>query len=166
MHPQQQYRGEANILITTMALVSRTILTLDRKPTLLLLATLSLLRPVHALHTPFADFRPGDPRGSRYKRSPCNSHSFHRSLSSAGDAVALNMAKLDSPSAQRNKEPIWDILSSKVLPLIQQDSLQVLEVAAGCGVHSHYFSLQLVQQNKREFEWYPRYVVAIFLYSL
>lgn len=149
-----------------MALVGRTFSTFDRKPALLLLATLSLLQPAHALHNPFADFGPGNRQCGGYKRS--NSHrSVHRSLSSAGNAVTLNMAKLDSPSAQRNKEPIWDILSSKVLPLIhQQDPLQVLEVAAGCGVHSHYFSLQLVQQEKREFEWYPRYVVFIFLYAL
>ncbi|CAB9497951.1 Methyltransferase-like 26 [Seminavis robusta] len=66
------------------------------------------------------------------------------------------MAKRDSPSAQRNKEPIWNMLSAKVLPAIpkKDEPLRVLEIAAGCGVHSHHFSLQL-DQTKTPFLWYP-----------
>jgi len=70
------------------------------------------------------------------------------------------MAILDSPSAQRNKEPIWNILSSKVIPLlvvkndheIQKQNIRVLEIAAGCGVHTEYFA----QNLGREFNslWY------------
>jgi len=46
--------------------------------------------------------------------------------------------KLESPSAERNKEPIWNVLESKVLPLLlQQDSgegpIRILETAAGAG---------------------------------
>lgn len=69
------------------------------------------------------------------------------------------MAKQDSPSAQRNKQPIWNILSTKVLPSIGKagainDPLRILEIAAGCGVHSHHFSLELVQ-TQIPFLWYP-----------
>jgi Protein of unknown function (DUF938) len=51
--------------------------------------------------------------------------------------------KLDSPSAQRNKEVIWGILSSQLLPLLsQRRRVSVLEIAAGSGVHTDYFSTQ------------------------
>lgn len=52
-----------------------------------------------------------------------------------------SMAKLESPSAERNKDPIWQILETKVFPLLlletdreqqkQQQPLKVLEIAAG-----------------------------------
>ena len=56
---------------------------------------------------------------------------------------------LDSPSAQRNKDPILSILKSEVMPLQLRDgdaseNLTVLEVAAGCGVHTLHFARGLV----------------------
>lgn len=66
------------------------------------------------------------------------------------------MAKRDSPSAQRNKEPIWNVLKTKVLPALPANAepTRVLEIAAGCGVHSHHFSLQMLQEQPG-FLWYP-----------
>ena len=85
-----------------------------------------------------------------------------------GDFEGISSAaKRDSPSAQRNKEPIWNVLSSKVLPVITGNSsnndnnspIRVLEVAAGSGVHAHYFALHMSQNNQYHqpvcFEWYP-----------
>ena len=60
---------------------------------------------------------------------------------------------LDSPSAQRNKDPILSVLKSEVMPLLFRDgdasekpsSMTVLEVAAGCGVHTLHFARGLVK---------------------
>jgi len=80
----------------------------------------------------------------------------HRFLHSA---ELLKMAKLDSPSAQRNKDPIWNVLSSKAFPkLLPKDEgpLKVLEIAAGCGVHCHHFASKLVETiPTQDFLWYP-----------
>lgn len=129
------------------------------KPTLFLLASLSLLqvKPAHAFHNPAfwsANRQFGNSIIAHNNRSS-NKRDVVSSKRQHGDAIHLNMqsAKRDSPSAQRNKEPIWEILSSKVLPSIKEP-LQVLEVACGNGVHSHHFALQLEQQGKI-FEWYP-----------
>ena len=80
---------------------------------------------------------------------------------------------LDSPSAQRNKDPILSILKSEVVPLLLRDgdasssssqktSLKVLEVAAGCGVHTLHFARGLVMESKEgdgerveACTWYP-----------
>jgi len=65
---------------------------------------------------------------------------------------------MDSPSAERNKDPIWSVLESTVLPSLIADgdslSLNVLEVAAGCGVHSTYF-VQKMAENNIAVQWYP-----------
>ena len=65
--------------------------------------------------------------------------------------TSRNMVTMDSPSAQRNKEPIWEVLQNDVLPKIQQstenDPIKILEVAAGCGVHSEYFTTQLAEKG-------------------
>lgn len=61
------------------------------------------------------------------------------------------MAILDSPSSERNKEPILGVLSEKVVPLLRSTDddagnttpgrrLVVLEVAAGAGVHTQHFA--------------------------
>jgi hypothetical protein len=52
-----------------------------------------------------------------------------------GRAVhATNMtAKKESPSADRNKYPIWEILESNVLPTLTSHTLRVVEIAAGAG---------------------------------
>ena len=68
-----------------------------------------------------------------------------------------NPMKLDSPAAQRNKEPIWEILSSKILPPngYESDSpLRILEIAAGTGVHTEHFAKRMIEA-KRPFVWYP-----------
>jgi SAM-dependent methyltransferase len=58
---------------------------------------------------------------------------------------------MDSPSAQRNKEPIWGILESHVLPSLQQvtdnEPMKILEVAAGCGVHTEYFTTLFAEKG-------------------
>lgn len=66
-------------------------------------------------------------------------------------------AKLESPSAERNKEPIWHILQTKVLPKYSSVNrpLRVLEVAAGSGVHTHYFGLQLAAATDQPVSWVP-----------
>ena len=72
------------------------------------------------------------------------------------------MAHMDSPSAQRNKGPIWSILQNIIQNHIENDnhSLQVLEVAAGVGVHTMHFTTQIIQQEQEKenpirLKWYP-----------
>ena len=71
-------------------------------------------------------------RFGRSERGNDNSRVSSRSSMSlsTGDAFNLGgMAKLDSPSAQRNKEPIWEIISSKVLPSMRDvKTLEVLDM--------------------------------------
>lgn len=103
------------------------------------LAAISLVRPVPAF-TALARLQPTLSAFSRFRQK--------RNLSMS--------LKYDSPSAQRNKEPIWDILATKVLPLLpkKEDPTNVLEIAAGAGVHSIHFSLRMLE-SKRSFLWYP-----------
>lgn len=74
---------------------------------------------------------------------------------------------LESPAAERNKEPIWNVLQSKVFavasshnnktngnPTVLPLPLRVLEIATGAGVHTNYFSTHLVQQGT-PYIWYP-----------
>ena len=67
--------------------------------------------------------------------------------------------RLESPSAERNKKPIWDILSSKILIPQQQfmmmmkkkkkkKIINILEIAAGSGVHTEYFVSNLLKEIK------------------
>jgi hypothetical protein len=67
----------------------------------------------------------------------------------------LPMSKLDSPSAERNKDPIWKILESNVAPTLPQGSVHILEIAAGAGVHTQYFSEKMLQLRGATFKWYP-----------
>ncbi|GKZ00411.1 hypothetical protein MPSEU_000994000 [Mayamaea pseudoterrestris] len=74
----------------------------------------------------------------------------HRKLVLTGMSV-----RQESPSAERNKLPIWDTLQSKVLPQMTMDRpLQVLEVAAGAGVHTQLFAEKLLEL-KIPFRWTP-----------
>ena len=48
--------------------------------------------------------------------------------------------KLESPSAERNKEPIWNVLDNRVIKRLlknteaqQQPPLRILEIAGGAG---------------------------------
>lgn len=55
--------------------------------------------------------------------------------------------KLESPSAERNKGPIWEqVFEDRLLKDMDKTSLQpwkVLEVAAGSGVHTQFFGMKL-----------------------
>lgn len=71
--------------------------------------------------------------------------------------AARMMSKLDSPSAERNKDPIWNVIETRILTernAACQEPLQILEVAAGAGVHTHHFALKLHETNTA-FRWYP-----------
>ena len=68
----------------------------------------------------------------------------------------LMSSRLDSPSAQRNKDLIWNVLESKAFPPEDAKELRVVEIAAGVGVHSHYFCQKLLQTRKFEsIQWFP-----------
>ena len=71
--------------------------------------------------------------------------------------MAMAMAKRDSPSAQRNKDPIWEVLSKTILPMLEitkEDSFNILEIAAGAGVHTEHLARKLVENNQ-SFQWFP-----------
>jgi hypothetical protein len=81
------------------------------------------------------------------------------------------MMKLDSPSAHRNKQPIWEVLSTKVLPRLETSSdskkLRILEVAAGSGVHTEYFAHALSDAiGKEGIRWYPTDPMQDSLHSI
>ena len=69
-------------------------------------------------------------------------------------------AKLDHPSSQRNKGPIWEVLFSRVISSLGAAStdnkkpIRILEVAAGHGVHTDHFATQFLVTTKN-FVWYP-----------
>jgi len=72
--------------------------------------------------------------------------------------TSLDMVKLESPSAQRNKGPIWDLLSQKVFSPLSTTSdrpLRILEIAAGSGVHVDHFASQLSAFSSTPFKWFP-----------
>lgn len=61
---------------------------------------------------------------------------------------------LDAPPSERNKEPIWEVLSTSVLPKVSKDKIEVLEIAAGYGVHTLHFGQKIEDQGK-PFDWLP-----------
>eukprot|EP00586_Coscinodiscus_wailesii_P007416 CAMPEP_0172491624 /NCGR_PEP_ID=MMETSP1066-20121228/22510_1 /TAXON_ID=671091 /ORGANISM="Coscinodiscus wailesii, Strain CCMP2513" /LENGTH=225 /DNA_ID=CAMNT_0013260779 /DNA_START=151 /DNA_END=828 /DNA_ORIENTATION=- len=72
------------------------------------------------------------------------------------------MTILPSPSAERNKAPIWDVLSAHVIPTLPAASssdLRVLEVACGCGVHTLYFAEKMIRSKELKdgtnVRWFP-----------
>ena len=81
-------------------------------------------------------------------------------------ASASNNAQiLESPSAERNKGPIYDhVLEPLIFPLVEsanaegRDKLKVLELAAGCGVHTTHFASSFLSAYTNEvcgLEWHP-----------
>ena len=63
---------------------------------------------------------------------------------------------MDSPSAHRNKDPIWQVIQKEILPLLPQDQLTVMEIAAGCGVHCEHFASKMNEMNPNlKLKWYP-----------
>jgi len=77
-------------------------------------------------------------------------------MSSSSQIAAI----LESPSAERNKGPIYDmVLGSKVFPTLMEhnndsNKIRVLELAAGCGVHSTYFASTALADGM-SIEWHP-----------
>ena len=73
-------------------------------------------------------------------------------------------AILESPSAERNKRPIYDqILAPTVFPRLVnaannrgRNKVNVLELAAGCGVHTTHLVNSFLSSNKDlGIEWHP-----------
>jgi SAM-dependent methyltransferase len=72
-------------------------------------------------------------------------------------------SRLDSPSAQRNKEVIWNVLESNVFSTLSTPKdgheFRVLEIAAGTGVHSHYFCQKILEKQRQtpfpSVKWIP-----------
>jgi len=70
---------------------------------------------------------------------------------------------LESPSAERNKGPIYDtVLAPIVFPHLVDDmhgngnKINVLELAAGCGVHTTHFASSFLAENEGfALEWHP-----------
>ena len=60
----------------------------------------------------------------------------------APTAFSVATSRLESPSAERNKDPIWGVLSSRILRRGNEGNhpWTVLEVAAGAGVHTECFA--------------------------
>jgi len=91
--------------------------------------------------------------------------SFHKSTSfhqRKYSETILKMNKiLESPSAERNKAPIYDqVLATNIFPRLikdtKSDKIKVLELAAGCGVHTIHFVQSFLSSNKElGIEWHP-----------
>lgn len=67
-------------------------------------------------------------------------------------------SKLESPSAERNKELIWNVLNEQVFSKNrdQKEPVRVLEIAAGTGVHSHHFCKRLLDhEHASSIQWFP-----------
>jgi hypothetical protein len=82
---------------------------------------------------------------------------FFASSSSENDSqTAFSRAtlRLESPSAERNKGPIWEALSTKVIPNLKAKPITILETAAGAGVHTEHFSAKLAESSASSFVWH------------
>lgn len=81
---------------------------------------------------------------------PFDKHRENLSLL-ASPSMMNDPKKRDSPSAQRNRAPIWNVLSAEILgPIVEtSDAMNVLEIAAGSGVHTEFFASRL-QKMKEE----------------
>lgn len=119
-----------------------------------------------------------------HRRTP----NYDRLLSSSTTGVVRQMsvvggAKFESPSAERNRDPIWQVLEKKIVPKLLQPQHEgppkILEVAAGAGVHTQYFAKQLLliyqQQDQPQqptssssplFLWYPTDIDPLCLSSI
>ena len=94
----------------------------------------------------------------KQKQNNADSNSRPHSSKSSG----LSMVTMDSPSAQRNKDPIYSVIESSVLPSLtqpsdgkSQPSLNALEIAAGCGVHTTHFVSKLAEKTNLNVQWIP-----------
>ena len=82
---------------------------------------------------------------------------FNKNISMMSSSSSQNNAILESPSAERNKGPIYDLVLSKLFPtLMENNNIRVLELAAGCGVHTTHFVTAALAANKgMNIEWHP-----------
>jgi hypothetical protein len=121
---------------------------------------------------------------NQYQRSLSYSRLYNNMASSSSSSESNQFyQRLESPSAERNKKVIWDVLSSKIFTNFYPDFLtttttnimssnnkqkrrikNVLEIAAGSGVHTEYFVSNLLKQQQQKlfvlpssfsFMWYP-----------
>ena len=91
--------------------------------------------------------------------------SFHKSTSfhqrKYSTILKMNKMILESPSAERNKAPIYDqVLATSIFPQLIKDTkgdkINVLELAAGCGLHTIHFVQSFLSSNKDfGIEWHP-----------
>ena len=91
-----------------------------------------------------------------FTRNSSNSSPLSPSTSTNNNNTQLKMAHMDSPSAQRNKGPIWSVLKD-ILPKLEIQgggTMQVLEIAAGVGVHTLHFTTQMVEESKMNVKWF------------
>jgi len=91
---------------------------------------------------------------SFFSSSPSQSPSEHDSPT-AFSAVTM---RLESPSAERNKDPIWGILSTRVVPFLPPRPWSILETAAGAGVHTEYFASKLLEIDNDDSQPPPPFV--------
>jgi SAM-dependent methyltransferase len=98
-------------------------------------------------------------RPAARRAAAANINTTSADMSSAAAAAAAEREHgprriLDSPSAERNKGPILAALRSDVVPLLlkpsSSSSLAVLEVAAGCGVHTLHLARGLADDGAAE----------------
>jgi hypothetical protein len=111
-------------------------------------------------------------------RQLCMQGSFSTTKHMSRAMLSLKAIARDSPSAQRNKQPIFTVLSrivteyltppsahptteheSTIIAQTKQGSrpvllLRVLEIAAGCGVHTVYFATEFTRMGIGV-QWYP-----------
>lgn len=91
---------------------------------------------------------------------------FNKNISMMSSSSSQNNAVLESPSAERNKGPIYDLVLSKLFPTLMENggsdgssnnsNIRVLELAAGCGVHTTHFVTAALAANKgMNIEWHP-----------
>ena len=108
---------------------------------------------------------------NQYQRSLSYSRLYNNMASSSSSSESNQLyQRLESPSAERNKKVIWDVLSSKIFtnPYWESNNgneqKNVLEIAAGSGVHTEYFVSNLLKQQQQKlfvlpssfsFMWYP-----------
>jgi SAM-dependent methyltransferase len=89
---------------------------------------------------------------------------FNKNIVRMSSSSSQN-AILESPSAERNKGPIYDLVLSKLFPTLTENggsdssnsnNIRVLELAAGCGVHTtHFLSAALAANKGLNIEWHP-----------
>lgn len=98
-------------------------------------------------------------RHHHYHRTVYNNYNLKESLLSIRKAVprirkmsaiaTSHPAIQEAPAAERNKDPIWNVLATRALPsVVKAGSDQpwtVLEIAAGSGTHMEYFIQQWVE---------------------